>query len=153
MPSKTASSAASAGQPGPVGRGRGPLLVAVVVVLALVGAGVWFFLLRPDGDAAAEPEPEPEVGEVVALDPVSINLADGSYLRLGIALQQSAEADEEVEGSAALDAAVQVFSGRSVAELSQPPAREELKAALLDRVRAAYPEEVVDLYFTEFVTQ
>lgn len=43
-------------------------------MLALAAGAAWFFLLK-------EPavEPEPVEGEVVAVEPVSINLADGYF--------------------------------------------------------------------------
>lgn len=151
MPAKTAAPAdAEAEAP----KKKLPLLLGGVVAVVAVGAGAWFFVLSPgDAEAAAEPEPEPEKGEVVALEPVSINLANGSYLRLGIALQQTAEAAEAVDGSEALDLAIATFSGRTTEELGKPEVRDELKAELLHQVEEAYPDEVMEIYFTEFVTQ
>lgn len=125
-----------------------PLLLAALVVLGLIGGAAWFFLLK---EPAAPPEPVH--GEVVAVDPVSINLADGSYLRLGLALQLTEETAEEPDTSEALDLAITTFSGRSVDELTDPAAREALQQQLNDKVINTYPEEVMDIYYTEFVTQ
>ena len=109
--------------PAPPGRGarRGEegrqekKLIIILVVLLLVagGAGYWFFLKPP-----AEP-PEPVPGEVVALDPIQVNLADGHYLRIGIALQLTTEA-HEADGSKALDAVIDLFSGVDMDELTKP---------------------------------
>ncbi|MEJ5889895.1 flagellar basal body-associated FliL family protein [Pseudokineococcus marinus] len=152
MPAKTAAPAdAEAEAPK---KKKLPLLIGGVVALVAVGAGAWFFVLAPgDAEAAAEPEPEPEKGEVVPLEPVSINLANGSYLRLGLALQQTVEAAEAVDGSEALDLAIKTFSGRTTEELAKPEVRDQLKAELLGEVEEAYPDEVMEIYFTEFVTQ
>ncbi|WP_339573458.1 flagellar basal body-associated FliL family protein [Pseudokineococcus basanitobsidens] len=151
MASKTAAPAESEA---PAKKSKKPLLLGAVVLLLVVAAAVWFFVLRAPADAeAAAEEPEPEKGEVVTLEPVSVNLADGSYLRLGLALQQTADAAHEADGSEALDLAITTFSGRTVEELAKPEVRDELKHQLLEQVEHAYHDEVMDLYFTEFVTQ
>jgi len=150
MPAKTAAAADEAEVPAK--KKKLPLLIGAVVLLVAVAAAAWFFVLSPS-DAEAAEEPEPEKGDVVALDPVSINLADGSYLRLGIALQQTADAEHEADGSEALDLAIKTFSGRTTEELDDLAHRDELKHELLVEVEEAYHDEVMDIYFTEFVTQ
>lgn len=150
MPAKTAAPAAADEAEAPKKK-KLPLLIGAVVLLVAVAAGAWFFVLSPS-DAEAAPK-EVEKGEVVALEPVSINLANGSYLRLGIALQQTADATHAAEGSEALDLAIKTFSGRTTEELNDLAVRDELKQELLVEVEEAYHHEVMDLYFTEFVTQ
>lgn len=120
-----------------------PLLVLVVLAAA---AGAWFFLLRPGPDAAPKP------GEVAPLDAIQLNLADGHYLRLGLALQLT-EGATEVDGSKALDAAIEVFSGHTVGEVNQASTRERLRDQLEKKLEDRYEDEVMDVYFTEFVTQ
>lgn len=127
-------------------RGRGRLVVVLIVVVGLLGAGYWFFL-RPGG-APAEPQP----GEVVTLEPVQVNLTDGHFLRVGIALQLTTDA-HEVDGARALDATISTFSGRSMDQLTAGKARARLKAQLLTRLEEIYEHHVMDLYFTEFVMQ
>lgn len=150
MPAKTTAAAATeAEEPA---KKKLPLLIGAVVLLVAVAAALWFFVLSPS-DAAAAEEEEVEKGEVVALEPVSINLANGSYLRLGLALQQTADAAHAAEGSEALDLAIKTFSGRTTEELDDLAVRDELKHDLLVEVEEAYHHEVMDIYFTEFVTQ
>jgi len=150
MPAKTA--AAADAEPEAPAKKKLPLIIGAVVLLVAVAAGAWFFVLSPS-DAEAAEEPEPEKGDVVALEPVSINLAEGSYLRLGLALQQTADAEHEADGSEALDLAIKTFSGRTTEELDDLAVRDELKHELLLEVEEAYHDEVMDIYFTEFVTQ
>ena len=92
-------------------------------------------------------------GEVVALEPIQVNLAEGHYLRLGLALQLT-DGRHEVDGSKALDAAIELFSGASMAELRQPEAarRAQGEAAGASSTHG-YHGDVMDVYFTEFVTQ
>jgi flagellar FliL protein len=127
------------------GGGRRTKLVALVAVLAVLAAGWWFFL-RPSGPA------EPVPGEVMTLEPIQVNLADGHYLRIGIALQLSAEA-HEADGSKALDAVIELFSGADNGELVRSGERQDYKARLEERLHEDYHGDVLEVYFTEFVTQ
>ncbi len=141
----------------PAKKGKGKLLVVVgaVVVLALAAAAS-FLLIAPKGDAAAEPEHEEVVlGEVLQVDPVSLNLAGGRYLRLGIALQlvEGAGAHAPIDSARALDQAIALFSGRDIAAVSDPVVRDQLKAELVHQLEETYHGEVVDVYLTEYVTQ
>lgn len=132
-------------EPEEKGGDRRTRLVAVVAVLAVLAAGWWFFL-RPSGQA------EPVPGEVMTLEPIQVNLADGHYLRIGIALQLSAEA-HEADGSKALDAVIELFSGADRAELVRSGQRQEYKARLEERLHEDYHGDVLEVYLTEFVTQ
>ena len=65
----------------------------------------------------------------LTVEPVSLNLADGHYLRLGMALQLTAgRGDEAPDTARALDLAIALFSGRTVAEVSDPATRDALDA-------------------------
>jgi len=120
-------------------------LVLVGLALALAAAG-WWFLLKPS------PSTEPEPGEVMTMEPIQVNLADGHYLRIGIALQLSADA-HGADGSKALDATIDLFSGVDQAQLAKAGERQELKDRLEERLHEDYHGDVLEVYFTEFVTQ
>jgi flagellar FliL protein len=124
-------------------------LIAFLLVLVVAAAAVWFLVLAPKGQAEAAPKP----GAVLPLDSQQINLAAGHYLRLGIALQLTEKAGEEVDGSKALDAAISIFSGLSVEQVTKTGGRDALKKKLLTDLEHRYEDEVMDVYFTEFVTQ
>ncbi|MGF1648178.1 MAG: flagellar basal body-associated protein FliL [Kineosporiaceae bacterium] len=150
-----ASGAAEAADGAPPKKKRPPLLVVVAAVILLLGLGAggyWWFGMR-----TPPPPPPPKPGEVLALEAVSLNLAEGHYLKLGIALQFEYSADKKAkyDGSKALDYTIETFSGLTMAELSDPARRDELKAELREHVIEAYAEKtpVLDLYFTEFVMQ
>ena len=121
--------------------------LAAVLAVAVAFAGYRMFL----GPASAQAAPE--AGAVVALEPITVNLADGHYLKVGVALQATADAEEEVDGSRALDAAIDQFSNMKVAQLSTPAGRRQAKQALVKRLDTAYEGHVMDVYFTEFVMQ
>ncbi|MGH3497802.1 MAG: flagellar basal body-associated FliL family protein [Nocardioidaceae bacterium] len=122
------------------------LFIVIAVVLAIAGGGAYFFVLKPAGPSTPQP------GAVAPLTDIQVNLQGGHYLRLGIALQETQGAPA-VDGSKALDAAISVFSGRSVAELLQPAGRERLKKQLVGKLDKLYSGQVMDVYFTDFVTQ
>jgi flagellar FliL protein len=124
-------------------------LVLVVVALLAVGAAAYFFVLKPKPDPKKE---KPVAGEVIALEPRQVNLEGGHYLKLGLALQGTADA-HELEGSKALDAAIALFSGRSIEEVSRPSELKHLKGELQKELEHLYHGDVMDVYFTDFVTQ
>jgi len=127
------------------------LIIIVLAVLLLGGGAGGYFMFF---NKKSEPEAvTPEPGPVVALDAITINLENGHFLKVSIALQASADAHEEPNGSKALDILISQFSNKSVAELSSNDAREEQKKELVEKVKKAYEEEVYDVYFTEFVMQ
>jgi flagellar FliL protein len=132
------------------------MIIIAVVALGATGAGAYFLLKGDDPEAAAAAE-HPEPGEVVKLDAVTINLADGHYLKLAFALQATADAAEAPDGSKALGIAIDTYTGKEIAELSTPKGRDAAKAEFLEKVKKAYVHEeketVMDLYLTQFVTQ
>ena len=137
---------------------KSPLkLVVILLAVLLVAGAAYMFLGRGSAapaPAAAAVEAPVVVGAVIKLDPLFINLKDERFLKLGIALQTSLMGkDPELDGSKALDAAIEVFSGQDILELSDGDGRSRLKEELLTRITESYGSEVSDIYFTEFVMQ
>jgi flagellar FliL protein len=126
------------------------ILILLVVLLAAAGAA-YFFLFT--GSAEAE---EPVPGEVLALDPVAVNLAGGGYLKIGVALQL-VESDggghgaSGPSGAKATDLVISTFSQAQPADVTG--ARDALKEALEQKIVEAYHGEVIGIYYTEYVTQ
>jgi flagellar FliL protein len=128
-------------------KSRKKLLLIVAVATLVLAAGAWWFLIRPAG---AEAKPTP--GEVVQLEPIQVNLAGGHYLKIGIALQ-AVKGAKEVDSSKALDATIELFSGTTVEHLANAGDRAKLKQALAQELEHRYHGEVMEVYFTDFVTQ
>ncbi len=138
--------------------GKKKLLLALVVALVVVGAGAWFLLFAGSGEAEAE---EPVAGPVVPLEPVTVNLAGGGYLKIGISLQTTEAAAGDghggggVDGSEALDLIISTYSQAQPSDVTG--AREALKESLEQRIVEAYTDHdvpmVMGIYFTEYVTQ
>ncbi|WP_369258034.1 flagellar basal body-associated FliL family protein [Geodermatophilus amargosae] len=137
--------------------GRKKLFLVLAVLLVVAGAAAYFLLFT--GEAEAE---EPVAGEVVALEPVTVNLAGGGYLKIGISLQTTEDAASGghggggVDGSQALDLVISTYSQAQPADVTG--AREALKESLEHQIVEAYTDEegvemVMGIYFTEYVTQ
>lgn len=134
--------------------GKMKIIIIGVVALVLVAAA-YFLFLKPSGSKETK-KPEPVPGEVVTLDPITINLAGGHFLKLGMALQPDAKASGghgKLSGAIALDTAIELFSGKTVTELSAKEGREKAKEKLVEEVAERYHHAVYDIYFTEFVYQ
>jgi flagellar FliL protein len=132
------------------GSKRKLLLIAGPVVLALLAA--WFFLLGPGSGPSSAQAAVKKPGEVLALEPITMNLADGRLLKVGLALQLP-EGAHEISGSVALDEAISFLGAHSYAQLAPPAARQKAKQELSHRVAERYHGEVMEVYFTEFVMQ
>ena len=134
----------------PAARKSKKLLIIIAAVVVVVAAAAYFLVLAPKGADAAEPAPEP--GAVLTVEAMSINLAQGHYLRLGLGLQLTADA-LEVDSAKARDAAIALFSGRTVEEVSDPATRATLKFELATELAELYDGEVMGVYLTDYVTQ
>ncbi|WP_067508864.1 flagellar basal body-associated protein FliL [Actinoplanes sp. TFC3] len=133
------------------------IIIAAVVLLGGGGAGAYFmFFKSSSAEAAAK---EPTKGVIATLETaITINLADGHYLKLGFSLQETADAGTEtVDLSEAADLAIDQYTGMTVADLSTEKGRLAAKEELLKKIEKAYEEEgkqiIMDIYFTQFVTQ
>jgi flagellar FliL protein len=132
------------------------LMIIVAAVVLLGGGGGAFFMMKGSGSSA---EAAPKKGVVTAIDnAITINLADGHYLKLGFSLQQTADSGTTaVDPSQALNLAIDEYTGMTVAQLSTENGRDAAKADLLAKIVKAYTiektKDVMDIYYTSFVTQ
>jgi flagellar FliL protein len=115
--------------------GKKKIIIIAPLVLLLAAAG-WFFFLR--GGEETTTLPAPEAGEMIEVDPITINLAGGHFLKLGMGLQVVKGAHAAPSSAKALDLAISQFSGKTLAELSTAEGREKNKAELTARVKLAY---------------
>lgn len=149
-PDKAAAKAAKKAAKGSGEKKKGGKKKLIVILLVVVLAAGAFYFLKMRGGSAAPEAPKP--GAVVKLDPIYINLTEGHYLKLALALQGTTKAGKELDGSKALDAAINLFSGKAMTDLDAKE-RNTLKAELVKELEESYEGEVMDVYFTEFVMQ
>lgn len=162
----TADGDASTGE-GPAKKKKGKmLLVLPVVILALAGGG--YVMMgggsKPAAAAGGTTPTGPTTTTMLAnasiakFDDITLNLADGHYLKVGIALQLTKKAvpdDYTTGGSAAkaFDLTISTFGSKTYAELGAPGGREATKAVLQRAIVKAYAGEVSAVYLTDFVMQ
>ncbi|SOE01157.1 flagellar basal body-associated FliL family protein [Blastococcus haudaquaticus] len=138
--------------------GKKKLVLILAVLLVAAAGAAYFFLFAGSGEAEAA---EPEHGGYVALEPIAVNLAGGGYLKVGITLEITVDAaggghgGASVDGAKAYDQIISTFSQAAPADVTG--ARDALKAALEEKIIAAYTEHdvpmVMGIYYTEYVTQ
>jgi flagellar protein FliL len=129
--------------------GKKKLVLILLVVLLAAGGAAYFFLFA--GSAKAE---APAPGVVLTVDPVAVNLAGGGYLKVGVAMQLTADVGEkdEPDTAKASDLIISTFSGAAPADVTG--ARDALKASLQAKIIKAYGKDVVmGIYYTDYVTQ
>jgi flagellar FliL protein len=133
------------------------MIIVIAAVVLLGGGGGAFFMLK--GSSASAAPKEPTKGAVVTMEnSLTINLADGHYLKMAFTIQETADAGSEaIDNSQAVDLAIAHYSGMKIAELETEKGRQQNKEELLKAIEAAYNEKdkqiVMDIYFTQFVTQ
>lgn len=124
----------------------------MMMVAAVVAVAVGGYLFMGSSSASTEKE-APVLGEVVLADAMHINLADGHFLKLQIALQVIEGPAHAPDPSLALDAAIDLFSGQEIDYVSSYEGRKKLKKKLVEKADKLYHHEVVDIYFTQYVVQ
>lgn len=123
--------------------------VLIALVALLVAGGVGYKMFMP-----TKPGP-PQAGDVVSIDPNTLNLSGGHYLKIAISIQlvKGKASATDFYTSKAAELTIDEFSDRSVTSLSTNAERKKLSAQLTKKIQAAYPGEVYDVYVTQFVTQ
>lgn len=139
------------------------LALGFVVLGAVIGPKVLGGGGAAPASATEETTTTTEPGPVVVLDAITLNLADGHLLQVGLALELTADAggghgeaakDDPTKGYAkALDAAIDVLGDQSMAALSAPGGRDAAKAALETVLAELYEGDITGVYFHQFVMQ
>jgi flagellar protein FliL len=133
------------------------LMIIVIAVVVLLGGGAGAYFMFFTG--GTEVVPPPKKGAVVAMESaLTINLADGHYLKLAFTLQATEDAGEaEIDNAEAIDIAIDKYTGMEIAELETEKGRTAAKAELLEEIEKVYNVDhvhvIMDVYFTQFVTQ
>jgi flagellar basal body-associated protein FliL len=95
--------------------------------------------------------------KAIDLPSMSVNLTDGHFLKVTVSLALCPDVvlaeGAEFVSAPAKDIIVSTLSGNSMTVLQEPEGREQAKELLTEKVAEAYPEEVYEIYFVEFVMQ
>ena len=153
------------------------LLIIAFVALVVISNVTWgavFFMTggqssaEPAAKAAAEQEgdekagaaPAEELGPLVEMKPLVVNLADSGgtrYLRVGISIELRSEKDRELLDSRMVplrDAFLSRLSGLRPSEIIESADKDEIRENLLVVAREIVAERAIQrIYFTEFMMQ
>lgn len=129
-------------------------LIIILVAVLVLGAGAKFMLggSGKKGGAPAAPKP----GPTLALDAVTVNLAGGHYLRVGVTVEftDKVSASALPDASVATDQTITYFTGQDAAPLETAAGLGQAKAGLKGKIAKAYPDDpIFDLLFTSWVVQ
>lgn len=121
----------------------------LIVLLLVVGGGAYKFLAPP---AKVGP---PVGGEIVPMDATTVNLQNGHYLKIAIAVQlvEGKATAADFKTSEAAELVIDEFSDRTVAAVSSGEQRKKLAEDLEAKIKKAYEGEVFAIFLTQFVTQ
>ena len=152
--------------------GKKKLIIIIVAVLVLLGGGAGaFFALSgkggeegEDGEEIADEEEEGAEGEgelpgaVFPLEVFIVNLGvKGSFLKTAIQLEfATPEPPHTIETDVPKirDGIIKILSSKTSSDILTVEGKEKLREELLKAVNGAMgSEEVVNLYFTEFIVQ
>jgi len=145
------------------------LFIIIGVVLLLLGGGGFFaykqFLApKPEGEEAAKEEakkgPTPVIGEILVLEPFVVNLADPKgkrYLKVKIELELENKevVDRATKAAPKLrDMVIMMLTSLDFEEVMTPEGKIRVRDELLERFNEALrPDQIKNIYFTEFVVQ
>ncbi len=140
-------------QAGKAKKSKVKLIAIVLAVLLAGGAVAKFTVLAPPAKAGAETaaKKKPAKGPVIPMDDMTLNLANGAYLRLKISLQTTKGTSEELDTAAAAQDVIDTFSNLNVTQLTGSPNRKKYQAVLLKKLQEDYPKQILDVPYQEFV--
>lgn len=136
--------------------GKSNLVPAIVLAVGIAAGG--YFMGGGGSHAGGETTPTTQpAGEIITMDPISVNLADGHFLKvgLGVQLSESANAEEFPKGPMAKvkDLLIEQLAGGDMAGLSTKEGKDRVKEELTKRAEKEFDGEVLGFYFTDFVMQ
>ena len=145
-------------------RARSRLLPALIVAIGLIGAAkVTGIGGAPEANGTVPPVTTTvEELHPVALEPMTLNLADGRFLKiqLGLGLREAEAEPEEgkdedprARWAKALDQTVSVFGQMTYGELITPEGRAGAKDILSRQLSELYDGQIGEVYYLEFVMQ
>jgi flagellar FliL protein len=141
------------------------MLMALALAALVAGNVAFWYLHARKVESVPTPVKVEAPTEVVALEPLTVNLMGGdSFLRIGMALVVEKAAppggaaisakESHAQSPVARDAVLGVLASSTADELLTPAGKDALKDRLKVAIRARAPHlGLKDIYFTEFLIQ
>jgi flagellar FliL protein len=136
------------------------IIVAAVLLLGGGGGAYYFFVMakKPAMAKAAPPPPPPPKLAYVDVKEMTLRLADAGsehYIKLAPVLGvPAAKSDEMTEKLPVVrDRIVTVVTARSSVDLATPAGKDKLKSDLMGVLHGDFHEDVVDIYFSDYLVE
>ena len=135
------------------------IIVAALVLLGGGGSGYYFFLMpkKPGLKKAAPPPPPPKLAYVEVKE-MTLRLADASnehYIKLSPVIAVPVKKSEEVteELPVVRDRIVSVVTARASTDLVSPAGKDKLKSDLMSALHRDFQDDVVEIYFSDYLVE
>ncbi|UQX87962.1 flagellar basal body-associated FliL family protein [Jatrophihabitans telluris] len=130
-------------------------IILAVVVLLVAGGAAKFTILKPAAKttSASKAAAKPVPGPTILMDEMTLNLADGHFLRLKLSVITTKGTAAALDLTEGIQATIDEYSNQPVSALTGTKARTKAKNALLKEFKKIYPKKILDLIYTEFVMQ
>jgi flagellar FliL protein len=139
---------------------KGKMKIVLPLIVVLIGAGGYYHFVyakkKPvtaTGAAAVTALPK---GPILTLTPTTINLSDGHFLEVGLALQLASAKDMTVvtnDQALALNDAIETLSAKTMAMLDTTAGRKAAQVTLTKELAKTFDNKITAVYFTDFVMQ
>ncbi|RUM43365.1 MAG: hypothetical protein DSY35_03700 [Desulfurobacterium sp.] len=125
------------------------VLFLIVVAVLIVGGGAFYFFHNKSQTTTTSSL------KIMEIEPVVINLADGHYIRIAVALGYSGDENELREKLPVInDILITTVGAMTSKELVSPEGKELLKENLLLKINSALSEvKVKNIFYREFIVQ
>jgi flagellar FliL protein len=129
-------------------------IIILVVLLAAAGVGAKLTVLAPKKKAAATAVVvKPVPGPVIKLDDQTLNLSGGHFLVLQINVQATKGTDPALDMTEGVQAVIDMYSNKSVLDLTGQAARDKYLQVLIGRLKALYPKKIMGGFYGKFTMQ
>ena len=127
------------------------LLSMLVILVFAGGGGILFYVLQKGEDE----QKTAASYKIMELEPIVINLSDGHYIRIAIALGYTGEESElKSKLPAVNDILITTVGAMSSKELISPEGKELLKENLLLKINSVLSGvQVRNIFYREFIVQ
>jgi flagellar protein FliL len=136
------------------------IIIVAAVLLIGGGAGGYYFFVRAKkpGVAKAAPPPPPPKLAYVDVKEMTLRLADAGsehYIKLSPALGVPVAKSDEMQEKLPVvrDRIVTVITAHASTDLTTPAGKDKLKTELMTVLHRDFGEDVVDIYFSDYLVE
>jgi len=128
------------------------ILILLLVVTMVAGGGVLFYVIQ---EGKKNEQKTAASFKIMELEPIVINLSDGHYIRIAIALGYTGKESELKSKLPAInDILITTVGAMSSKELISPEGKELLKENLLLKINSVLSGvQVRNIFYREFIVQ